>query len=291
MRPLLRSESFPYAVRHARTHAGQIAFFDEGQGPPVVLVHGLGGDCTHFEHLAPLLADRFRLVGLDLPGSGLSPRPRGRLLHEQARAVLALLDHLRIERAALVGHSAGGLVCTRAAVAEPGRVERLVLMSSAGFRGYPTWMRWLARASLRPPLLRTILPFGAVPLLDLVFHGRNEFTRKFVRDSVDQHRDHLPNMAETFHRLLPDLMVAGVVAAAERLLAPVMVIWGESDRLVPPRGVRRVLAAQPSWRLEMLAECGHMPHIERPHETAAALLDFLDARVAEVVRAETRGVG
>ncbi len=283
---LLRSESFPYAVRHAHTQAGQIAFFDEGAGPPVVLVHGLGGDLTHFEHLAPLLRDHFRLIGLDLPGSGLSPRPGGRLLHAQSRAVLALLDHLRIERAALVGHSAGGLVCTRATLEEPGRVERLVLMSSAGFRGYPAWMRWLARASLRPRLLRAILPFGAVPLLDLVFHGRNEYTRKFVRDSVDQHPDHLPNMATTFHRLLPDLMVAGVVAGADRVRAPVMVIWGESDRLVPPHGVRRVLASQPTWRLEMLPDCGHMPHIERPDETAAALLDFLGERAVRIVRAQ-----
>jgi pimeloyl-ACP methyl ester carboxylesterase len=275
---MLRSPSFPYAVRHAQTSAGQVAFFDHGSGPAVLLVHGLGGDCTHFEHVAPLLHDHCRLIGIDLPGCGLSPRPRGRLLHEQSRAVHGLLDHLGVERASLVGHSAGGLVCTRAALEDPARVERLVLMSSAGFRGYPLLMRWLARAMLRPPVLRALLPFSAVPLLDLVFHGRNEYTRKFVRDSVDQPDDRLPKMADTFHRLLPDLMVAGVVRSAGLVRAPVMVLWGERDRLVPPRGVRRVLAGQPEWRLEMLADCGHMPHVERPDETAAALSSFLLAK-------------
>ncbi len=275
---LLRSDTFPYAVRHAHTRTGQIAFFDEGVGPPVVLVHGLGGDCTHFEHVAPLLRDRFRLIGVDLPGCGLSPRPTGRLLHAQAQSIIALLDHLRIERASLVGHSAGGLVCTHVTLEAPERVERLVLMASAGFRGYPPLLRLLARAWLRPQVLRALLPLAAVPLLDLVFHVRNPYTRKFVRDSVDQHPDHLPSMAKTFHRLLPDLMVADVVTGADRLRPPVMVLWGERDRLVPPRGVRRVLARQPSWRFETLPDCGHMPHIEHPVETADAIARFLGER-------------
>lgn len=272
----LRSESFPWPVRYRDTPYGEVAYFDEGEGAPLIFVHGLGGDFTHFEHVAPAFARHHRVLGVDLPGCGLSSCPPTRhTLELQADALRSLLGALDLRGATLVGHSAGGPVCALTALGARDRVERLVLLNSAGFARWPVPLRWLARLSLRPALLSILLPLFAIPLLDLVFHGRNQYTRKFLRDSIDQPREMLVQMARLFHEILPDLMAASVAGRARHLDVPVLVIWGQHDRLVPLRVVERAIAAMPRGRLEVVPGCGHMPHVECPDTTILLLREFL----------------
>jgi pimeloyl-ACP methyl ester carboxylesterase len=89
-------------------------------------------------------------------------------------------------------------------------------------------------------------------------------------------------MCRTFHHLLPDLMVAGVVKNAKRLDVPVLVVWGDRDRLVPMPAVERAVAKIRAGKLEVIENCGHMPHIETPAEIIRLLSRFLGVSHLEV---------
>jgi len=140
-----------------------IHYVDRGQGPPLVLIHGLGGSAANFEAIIPLLAQRFRVVAPDLLGFGFSDRPpAGDYSHQaQARLLREFMERLGIVRASLLGHSLGGLLALRFAFFFPGQVHRLVLVCSA------------------PPVLLSSPLLAAPPLLPLleamvglVLHGR-----------------------------------------------------------------------------------------------------------------------
>ena len=272
-----RSNSFPYRTRlFAGTH-GDIAYFDEGRGEALIWVHGLGGDFTHFEHVAPLFADRFRTIGLDLPGCGRSCKPITRYsARAYGRTVLELMDALDISQATLLGHSAGGLVCAQAALACPDRVTRLVLVDSAGIAHYSRPLQFAARAILQPWLLVMTLERLAMPMLDRVFHQQNEYTAQFIANVLDRPRQPALNeLAKVFHDIGPDLMQGTVYEHAERLTMPTLIVWGDRDRLVPLRTVAKAAARLPDGQLEIIENCGHMPMIEAPGTFARIVASFI----------------
>jgi pimeloyl-ACP methyl ester carboxylesterase len=276
---------FPFESRRLDTPSGRLAYFDEGRGEAIVFVHGLGGDYSHFAQVARPLADRFRVIGVDMPGCGSSEKVRTRVtLRSHARAVLDLLDGLGIGNATLVGHSAGGQVCAGAAVLAPGRIDRLVLINSAGLRPYPWPVRIGARILFRPWLLQVLLGLSARRILDHVFHEQNEHTRRFTADRLD--RPHPPralaNIAKVFHDLIPDLLEPTILRDADKITMPTLIVWGDRDRLVPLPTVKKAASRIGACRLEILPGCGHMPIVERPDEMIELLLRFLGPVVLEV---------
>jgi pyruvate dehydrogenase E2 component (dihydrolipoamide acetyltransferase) len=275
-----RSPSFPFPTKKTHVVDGPMAYFDHGDGPPVVFVHGLVGDFTHFEHVATRLASHgHRVIGVDLPGCGASHKRRQRFsVDVYARDVLAFADSIGLEDFSLVGHSAGGAISTVAALRAPRRVKKLALLSTAGMRRYPRAAHVAAKMVVRRALLERTLERLAMPLLDLVFVDRNGYTEKFVKDALDRPVDPtLREMARVMEHLVPDLMHATVLDGAPRLGMPLALIWGDTDRLIPEESAREILARVPSARLLRLSSCGHMPMIERPEAVARELSTFLGA--------------
>jgi pimeloyl-ACP methyl ester carboxylesterase len=272
-----RSQSFPYPTRFAHVSDGPVAYFDEGAGDAIVFVHGLVGDFTHFEHVVPHFEDGHRVLGLDLPGCGLSCKPLSRhTVDGYARTVLDWMSGLGIQRATLVGHSAGGLVSAAAAMHAPHRVERLVLLSPAGLRRYSPPLRFLARTLIRPSLLHRTLERLAMPMLNQVFVTRNEHTEKFIRDALDRPtHPTLGEMAKVFHDLMPDLVSPMLLERAQELRMPILVVWGDSDRLVDRSAVDEVASVLPGTTFRKVAQCGHMPMIEKPAEVIETLRSFI----------------
>lgn len=271
------SQTFPHDGEHLFTAAGRLAFYDVGRGHPVICIHGLGGDYTHFEHMTPMLADGYRVIGLDLPGCGGSCKPDSRLsLATHARAVVELMRALGLTQATLVGHSAGGQVCAEVARLSPDRVSHLVLVNSAGMRSYPALMRWGAAWGSHPQILRRILGSTGSKILSRVFANENEHTAHFRRGALNRPREPLlTDLCKVFHDMMPDLMRPTVAGHAADFNMPALIIWGDRDRLVPLRAVRKVASRFPRGRLEVIEGCGHMPIIEQPRRTAELIKSFL----------------
>jgi pimeloyl-ACP methyl ester carboxylesterase len=215
-----------------------------GDGPPVVLLHGLSGSWRWWSPVCESLAARRRVYLVDLP-----PARRRLGAAELAAWAGRWLASVGLENVDLVGHSLGGLVAAEVAAREPERVRRLVLVAPAGI---PCGLG-LATRSFR--LLETLYDVrGRLPTV--------------VRDAV---------------RAGPLGLLRGVVFVSYRDLraelaavrAPSLLVWGERDRLMPVAIAKEWQQALPASRLVLL-ECGHVPAWEAPNELAACLLAFLE---------------
>jgi pimeloyl-ACP methyl ester carboxylesterase len=271
-----RSSTFPFPTRHTLVRGGDVAYFDTDEGEPMVFVHGLVGDFTHFEHIIAPLARRFRVAGLDLPGCGLSCKPRQRhTIRAYAETLLSWMEARKLGPATIVGHSAGGQVAAEAALLSPSSARRLVLVGTAGMRAYPKAVSWMAGAITQPWLLSRTLDRLAMPMLDRVFVQRNAYTEKFVKDALDRPvHPTIDEMAKVFHDLVPDLLQPTIMDNVHRLRMPVLVVWGDRDRLIPKESVARVAAGLPNVILKVIPGSGHMPMIECPDEVVRTIEIF-----------------
>jgi pimeloyl-ACP methyl ester carboxylesterase len=271
--------------RFAETPAGRLSYLTAGAGDPIVAIHGLGGTKASFLPTVAALADRHRVIALDLPGSGDSDKPVGAPYDPPwfAEAVVGLLDALGIERAHLVGNSMGGRVAIETALAHPDRTHRLVLLaSSLAWRRERPWAPLLRL--VRPELgLLQVAPRGVVEGLvrrlipggedGWAAAGVDEFLRVYL-----QPRGRAAFYAAARHIYLeePD-GDDGFWTRLRRLDPPALFVWGRQDRLVPLAFMRHVTEALPhAEHLEL--NCGHVPQLERPRETHQAIARFLAER-------------
>jgi pimeloyl-ACP methyl ester carboxylesterase len=269
-----------FEVRELRHRATTVRYLVGGAGPPIVLVHGLGGAASNWLRVAPALATARRVIVPELPGHGGSgPLHAAPTLDPFAEAVLAVLEHEDALPAPWVGHSLGGLVGLRAAVRRPDAVTGLVLAAAAGIssatRVSELTVTWLER--LQPSRL-------VVPHRSRVARSRRGRTLAFGWWGVADPAGFDPGMAEAFlagAALHTDTRPAGAALVRtdprhdlDRVGCPCLCLWGASDNWVPLTDgmeyARRLRAP-----LRVIADCGHLLIGERPDAVLAALRAFL----------------
>jgi pimeloyl-ACP methyl ester carboxylesterase len=280
--------------RRLEARGGRLRYFVAGAGPPLVLVHGLGGSATNWCELAPLMAARHRLVIPDLPGHGGSEPLAGVSgLEPYADRVAAVMAHEGIDRAAVVGHSLGGLVVLRLALRRPELVSAVVLAGAAGLSLGGVWLRNVLTAFtiIRPgrlagrhrslvarsPRLRRFV-FGFVSVADPV-----GLTDTAVDGFLAGHILHT-DTASAWRALRDD----DPRQELEHLRCPVLVLWGAEDaqlRLDDAFEYARRLRAP----LRTIAGCGHLLIGERPEACADAIESFLSATAGTALAGSTAG--
>jgi pimeloyl-ACP methyl ester carboxylesterase len=269
-------------------HGHEVVYRVAGEGPPVVLIHGMVNASRHWAGVAERLAERHLVIAPDLIGHGDSATPRGDYsLGAHAAVIRDLLSALGIDRATVVGHSLGGGIAMVFFWQFPERVERLALVSSGGLGD---------RVS---PLLRSAALPGASALISLAGHRR-------VTDGLDRAggalRDRGSSLGvqlQAIARALRPLGSAGAreafvqtlravidrhgqrVSATDRLYllrdVPTLIAWGDRDRTIPVEHGRAAHRAIPGSRFVTIPGAAHFPHLERPAELAEALADFIAA--------------
>ena len=259
--------------------------FVAGEGPPVLLVHGLSGAAANWSELAPALARRRRVLAPDLPGHGGSaPLPAAPTLDAYAERVRIVAEHAGLLPAAVVGHSLGGLVALRLALRHPQAVTALVLAAPAG----------ISSATRRAQFWLTVFGYSrpgrlVAPLRGVLGARPGLRAAVFNRWQVSDPRSLSAQAVESLlapHELHTDVVTAGRVlvrddprAALAAVGCPCLVLWGASDRQVPVEDgfeyARRLRAP-----LRVIADCGHLLIAERPDACLDAIEGFLDACAA-----------
>ena len=250
-----------------------------GEGEPVVFLHGFP-TCSHlWRDVVPLVPPGHRVVVLDLLGFGRSDLPNGRdvSLAGHAERTVQVLDQLRIERAAIVGHDIGGGIAQLLAVRHPTRVSRLCLVNSVGFDGWPTRDVKVAKASL--PLTRHL---PATWILGVV---RSDLQRGYAEHqrgvhSIDQYLKPFasPEGRDVLVEHLLALDAAETVAIAPRLhdiVAPTALVWGAHDPFLPVELARRLEQAIPKSTLQIIPDARHFTPEEAPESVGAVLAELL----------------
>lgn len=267
-------------------HGHRVCFRHAGEGPPIVLVHGITGRSDQWEPAIEHLAAEHTVLAPDLLGHGESAKPRGDYsLGAYASAVRDTMVALGLERATIVGHSLGGGIAMQFAYQFPERCERLVLVSSGG----------LGREV--HPLLRAATLPGSELVLPLLTHGRVLLAGEAIGRALGflrlQAGTDLAEIARGFGSLgdaearsaFIESMRAVLdpggqrVSALDRLYLaeslPSLIVWGEADPVIPVAHGRAAHRAMPGSRLELLDGVGHFPQLERPFEFARLLAEFV----------------
>ncbi len=271
-------------VLHGRRAVYRIA----GDGPPVVLIHGMLNSSSHWHEVADRLAGTHTVVAPDLIGHGDSAAPRGDYsLGAHAASIRDLLTAIGIERATVVGHSLGGGVAMQFFYQFPERVERLALVSSGGLgREVSPMLRTAALPGTAPLLSVTINPrlLGAIRTLGTRMRERGMDSGAYLQ-AVARALRPLQNAGarEAFLQTLRSVIdVRGQrVSATDRLYLleaiPMLIVWGERDHTIPLEHGRAAHRALPNSMFRTLPGAAHFPNLEDPEGLAAALLEFIAA--------------
>ena len=274
------------SLRHVSLHGHDVGYRMAGEGPAILLIHGIAGSSRTWWDVMLLLARDHTVVAPDLLGHGESAKPMGDYsLGAHASGLRDLLvGALGIERATLVGQSLGGGVAMQLAYQHPELCERLVLAGSGGLGREVSW------------ILRMLTLPGAEYVMPILFP-------RFIRDRgnalgafLHKHGIRAPHATEmwrayssliepenrhAFVRTMRAVIDPGgqTVSANDRLYlagaVPALILWGEKDEIIPVEHAYAAHDLMPGSRLEIFEGAGHFLHVEQPAKFAAVLTDFI----------------
>ena len=238
--------------RRVEVGRARVAYRVAGAGPPVVLLHGLGGSGRWWDRNASALAERFHVHVVDLVGFGDSRGGERIGVAAASELLVRWLDRLGLERVSLIGHSMGGRIAADCAADFPARVERLVLASAAIYpasAGRPLRVTGLLRS------LRSTSP-GFVPIL-----------------AVDAYRAG----PRTLWRAASETLVHCAEDRLTQIATPSLVVWGERDTIVPLATGEQIARLLPRSELVVIPKAGHNPMWDRPDAFNEVVARFLSA--------------
>ncbi|TQJ92552.1 alpha/beta fold hydrolase [Streptomyces sp. SLBN-31] len=271
--------SHTIAPRAEHNHEGTLRYLKAGTGAPLVLLHTVRTQAEHFGLLIPLLADRYTVYALDLPGMGYSEIVPGASYDEPAmrRGVARLLIELDLQDVTLVGESMGAVLALTAAADLPERVRRVVAVNAYDFRGGIARSSLLARVVVSGVLIPGLGPAIAgvepKPALRRILQGGLGDKSALRTDYVDEllqvgKRPGYTAVARGVYQNLPSLIAAR--SRYSGVEAPVHLVYGEKDWSRPSdREANKLLL--PTADFTQVPKAGHFIALERPDVLAGLL--------------------
>jgi pimeloyl-ACP methyl ester carboxylesterase len=261
-----------------------VHYKEQGSGEKTyILLHGFGASLFSWREVMPELAKNGRVIAFDRPAFGLTSRqltwqgesPYGP--EAQVYLTIDLMDALGVEKAYLVGHSAGGVIALDTALQFPNRVNGLVLVDAAVFAGggAPNWALPLLntpQANHLGPLLARQLQTNGDVFLRSAWHDPSKITLE-IYDGY-----HKPLEADNWDIALWNLTKSTKNLGLDKKLAditvPTLVIAGDDDQIVPTNDSRKIAANIPNSTLSIIKDAGHLPHEEQPADFMKAIISF-----------------
>jgi 3-oxoadipate enol-lactonase len=244
----------------------------EGNGTPVIFVHGLGGSSNSFQTFMPALGG-FRCVRPDLPGSARSKLPHEKLTIEWlAQTIIETAQSLGACPGHLVGHSMGTIICQHVAALVPEAVLSLTLFApilepSEGMRARVRERAQIARSQGMCVVADAVVEAG----LSSHSKSQNPLAAAFVRES------HMRQDSEGFAQSCEAL--ASATAADLRMIkCPTLLVTGDEDKVAPPSAMQAMAEKIKAAQFQVLERCGHWTMIEKPNECSKLLAAFLRAQ-------------
>ena len=299
----MRLDRFSEKKRFVRVGEARVAYYEEGDGEPLLLLHGCPFSSYIWRKAIPLLSPRYRCLALDLLGLGDTETPQGAdwSLRAQAAMVVGFLDALGIERAHVVGHDHGGALAQLLAAEHADRIDRLVISNAEAYDNWPSEEE------------RSFVQATQIPILgDMVMwaYSRRPFFRLALREAKAVHDPKAltpelldgyirANLSDRRRRSKTKRFLAGqfnpennritmeLLDGLRRFDRPTLLIWATEDPHFGPKWGERLYRDIPgAVRLELLPDTGHLVMEEKPEQFAALVGEFLARRVPEAKVAE-----
>lgn len=242
--------------------------FEDGTGQPLLFFHGVNGVQPGDPFLARLAQD-YRVIAPRMPGFGDSTGSEHlHDLHDLIYYELDLLDTLGLRDVPVIGHSLGAMVAAELAAVQPERIRALTLIAPMGLWNpeYP---------------VADFFAMAPAALAAATYHDPESIAAQAARRPPEDDEayiafmlDRAKSLATTAKYLWP-IPNRGLNRRLHRVSAPTLLVWGESDRIVPPQYAQDFQAAIPNARVATIAEAGHLPQVEQPDRLAEQVLSFL----------------
>jgi pimeloyl-ACP methyl ester carboxylesterase len=253
-----------------------IRYVEAGQGPPVILLHGLGASFYAWRGVLETIARAgYRAIAFDNRGFGFSGRPwTGYGNDDYVRLLASLLDSLGVPQAALVGHSMGGQIAAEFALAYPHRVTGLALLAPAGFGiRFP----WLLRVARWPVVGGLAAGLRGRWITGVILRSTFADPTLVSEADVDQYYAPVadPDYGRALRGVLRSFRFDGLVGRADSLDAPTLLIWGARDRIISREEVGRLARSLNRVAFLTLPDVGHELPEEAPGKVGDLLVAFL----------------
>lgn len=290
-------EEFP--VERLTLHGERVAYRRGGEGPVLLLLHGIAGSSRTWIPAMRLLQRDYTVLAPDFLGHGESAKPLGDYsLGNHASGTRDFLDVLGIERATIVGQSFGGGVALQFAYQFPEICERLVLVDAGGLGREVNWILRLITLPAAEYVIPAVFPSFAGRYGDSVarfLHARG--IRNPAAGEIWRSYESLTDSANrrAFVKTMRAVIDPGgqSVSAVTRLYLaahmPTLIVWGDRDKIIPIEHAHQAHAVMPNSRLAVMEGVGHFPHAEDPERFVEILVDFLrDTDPSTFTREEIR---
>jgi 2-hydroxy-6-oxonona-2,4-dienedioate hydrolase len=248
-----------------------IRYIDNNQrGSPVLLIHGLGGSVESWTNNIESFSARYRVIALDLPGFGLSDKPRiDYTIDFYVNFLKKFIKKLKITRPSLIGSSLGGHIVVELSIRNPKLVDKVVLISPAGslpksFKGTSALKRYV----------KIVRAKSALEVREILSSIDNSMVTHTYAEALYK-RISLPGAKYAFISALKgSAKAARYNSKLEKINTKILLIWGKNDRIIPVKFIRTFLEHGDS-RIIIFENCGHRPHVEKPQLFNKAVKDFL----------------
>ncbi|MBI2831131.1 MAG: alpha/beta hydrolase [Chloroflexi bacterium] len=261
----------------------RVRCMEAGTEAPVLLLHGFGECADVWVFSLENLSKHFKVYAVDLPGHGLSDKPKlDYSLPAGARFVADLMQALGLERVSIVGHSISGLMGLQVAMDSPEMIDRLVLVDTMGLNARTSLLYRLCTLPIIGEIL--IMPnikAGLKRGMKRSFHNPDFITDEIVELNYGYLK--MPGAKRAMLSIIRNGVslkgpAPGVVVAEKlhQIKTPTLFIHGAQDRVVPLMYAEEASRVMPSATLKVINECGHCPHLEKPDEFCEEVIAFLD---------------
>lgn len=255
-----------------------IHYREYGAGEPLLLIHGFTSSSYTWTDVAPELSKKYRVIAPDLPGFGLTSKPKDAPYNYKAfsEALIKLMDKLGVQKASVAGNSMGGGTALQLTLDHPDRVDKLILIDSAGVAhgDKDIMFRLMATPGINSFMSACNNPtFTALNLKKMAFYDDSKVTREKAEAYFLPFRT--KGALNAAARTMNENDLAGPEPRLGEIKKETLIIWGDKDALIYPPVAYKFEKSIKGSRLEILEKCGHMPQEERPEETAAIMMRFL----------------
>jgi pimeloyl-ACP methyl ester carboxylesterase len=246
----------------------EIAVEIHGNGDPIVMVHGLGGTSNVFAPQADVLSKHFRVIRMDLPGSGRTRAPGPLSIDSLVEAVLSVMDRNGARPAHIVAHSMGTIVAQHLAVKYPDAVRSLALIGPLAAPAEA------ARPNVRARAIKA-REEGMAGIADAIVQGGTSAATKAARPEIAAFvREFLMRQDPEGYALSCEALADAQPAQVESLKVPALLITGSEDAVSPPAAVRALAKRIPGSRITIVDSCGHWATVECASRITEALMNF-----------------
>lgn len=259
------------AIRGANIH-----YVDEGEGPPVVLIHGFASSLGTWTGVRKALSGKHRVIALDLKGFGFSDRPEGDYSPKaEAEIVLGLLDKLGVEGpVTVVAHSWGSSVALQLTLLQPDRVQKIALYDAWVFEDQlPTTFLWARAGGMGEALIGAFYDERPDDKMAIAFYDKKYITEALIETVEDQLSR--PGTKAAALAAIRGQHFEELEKKYKTIDKPVLLLWGREDRVTTLGFGERLSKELPKAKLIVYPQCGHFPMIEAATPSTRDLVEFI----------------